>query len=100
MFCEIKKIFHLFYLITITNHLKEFPNTTGWSISFLYTLTGLYDNNDICTKKIVVGTRSVHREISFQIINFEISELLLSKKLVLKLRSILAQNSTYNFEVV
>ena len=67
---------------------------TGWSISFLYTLTGLYDDNDICTKKIVVGTRSVHREISFHIMNFEISELLFCKKLVLKLRSILAQNST------
>ena len=79
---------------------KKSLSNTGWSISFLYTLTGLYDNNDICTKKIVVGTRSVHREISFKIINFEISKFLLSKKLILKLGSILAQNSTFNFEGV
>ena len=46
------------------------------------------------------STRSVHREISFKIINFEISKFLLSKKLILKLGSILAQNSTYNFEAV
>ena len=51
-------------------------------------------------KKIMVETRSVHREISIKIINFEISKFLLSKKLILKLGSILAQNSTYSFEGV
>ena len=38
---------------------------TGWSISFLYTLTGWYGKNDICMVKIGVVTFSVHPEISF-----------------------------------
>ena len=37
---------------------------TGWSISILYTLYCSYDKNNICTKKIVVGICSVHRDIS------------------------------------
>ena len=73
---------------------------TGWSISILYTLYCSYDKNNICTKKIVVGICSVHRDISSKTNNLFFKIFLLSKKLILKLGSILAQNSTYNFEGV
>ena len=73
---------------------------TGWSISILYTLYDWYDNNNIYTKKIVVGICSVHRDISSKTNNFKIFKFLLSKKLILESGSILAQNSTYNFEGV
>ena len=73
---------------------------TGWSISILYTLYGSYDKNNICTKKIVVGICSVHRDISSKTNNLEIFKFLLSKKSILELGSILPQNSTYSFEGV
>ena len=73
---------------------------TGWSISILYNLTGWYDKNNVCTKKIVVDLFSVYRDISSKTNNFKISKFLLGKKLNLKLGSILAPNSTYNFEGV
>ena len=38
---------------------------TGWSISILYTLTGSYDNNNMCMKKIMVDIFSVYPDISF-----------------------------------
>ena len=38
---------------------------TGWSISILYTLIGLYDKNNACTKKIWADLCSGHPEISF-----------------------------------
>ena len=40
-------------------------STTGWSISILHILTGWYDKNNACMKKIVVDLFSVHPEISF-----------------------------------
>ena len=40
-------------------------NNTGWSISILYTLTGSYDNNNMCMKKIMVDIFSVYPDISF-----------------------------------
>ena len=67
---------------------------TRWSISILYTLSGWDDNNNICMKKIVVGIRSVHRDISFKTNNLTIIKFLLRKKWIL------AQNSTFNFEGV
>ena len=51
-------------------------------------------------KKIVVGIRLVHRDISFKTNNLKIINFLLSKKLTLELGSILAQNSTFNSEGV
>ena len=48
----------------------------------------------------MVGIRSVHIDISSKTHDLKISEFLLSKKLTLKWGSILAQNSTYNFEAV
>ena len=56
--------------------------------------------NNICTKKIVVGICSVHRDISSKTNNLEIFKFLLSKKSILELGSILPQNSTYSFEGV
>ena len=50
-------IFYLLQTMCVTQH-------TGWSMSFLYTLTGLYDNN-ICTKKIVVGINSKPNNFKF-----------------------------------
>ena len=38
---------------------------TGSSISVLYTLTGSYDKNNICAKKIGVDIFSVYPDISF-----------------------------------
>ena len=66
----------------------------------LYTLTGWYDKNNACAKKIVVDLFSVYRDISSNTNNLKISKFLLSKKFNLKFGSILAQNSTYNFEAV
>ena len=63
-------------------------------------LSGSYDKNNICTKKIVVGMCSVHRDISSKTNNQFLKKSLLRKKLILELGSILAQNSTYNFECV
>ena len=74
--------------------------STGWSISILHTLTGWYDNNNACTKKIVVDLCSVYRDISTKTNNLKISKFLLSKKLNLNLESISAQNSTHYFESV
>ena len=54
----------------------------------------------IGTKKIVVVIYSVYRGILSKTNNSKIFKLLLSKKLILELGSILAQNSTYNFEGV
>ena len=51
-------------------------------------------------KKIVIGICSVHRDISSKTNNLKIFKFLLSKKLVLGLGSILAQNSTFNFDDV
>ena len=38
---------------------------TGWSISILYTLTGWYDKNNACSKKIMVDLCSIYPDISF-----------------------------------
>ena len=73
---------------------------TGWSILFVHMLSGSYDKNNICTKKIVVGICSVHRDISSKTNNLIFFKFLLCKKLILELGSILAQKSTYNFECV
>ena len=59
-----------------------------------------YDKNNARTKKIAVDLFSVYRDISSKTNNFKISKFLLSKKLNLKLGSILAQTSTYNSEAV
>ena len=72
----------------------------GWSTSIFYTLTGSYDNTNTRLKKNVVGIHSVHIDISSKTHNLKFSKFLLSKKLNSKLGSILAQNSTYNFEAV
>ena len=53
-------------------------------------LAGSYDKNNICTKKIVVGICSVHRDISSKTNNLIFLKFLLSKKLILELGSILA----------
>ena len=63
-------------------------------------LSGSYDKNNICMKKIVVGICSVHRDISSKTNNLKFSKFLLSEKLILELGSILAQKSTYSFEGV
>ena len=63
-------------------------------------LSGSYDKGGVCTRGIVMGICSVHRDISSKINNFKIFKFLLSKKLILESGSILAQNSTYNFEGV
>ena len=73
---------------------------TGWSISFLYTLYDWYDKNNVCMKNFLVGICSVHRDISSKTNNWKFSKFLLSKKYILDLGSILAQNSTYSFEGV
>ena len=73
---------------------------TGWSISFLYTLYDWYDKNNVCMKIFLVGICSVHRDISSKTNNWKFSKFLLSKKYILDLGSILAQNSTYSFEGV
>ena len=76
LFDHIVKILVLIYLgesiqlCNQTNGIQKFikkklNSPTGWSISFLYTLTGLYDNNNACMKKLVVDLLSVHLEISF-----------------------------------
>ena len=83
--------FQLMLLVYETVH-------TRWSISILYTLTGWYDKNNACAKKIVVDLFSVYRDISSKTHNLKISKFLLSKKMNLKSGSIFAQNSTYNFE--
>ena len=73
---------------------------TGWSISFVHMLSGSYDKGGVCTRGIVVGICSVHRDISSKTNYLIFSKFLLRKKLILELGSILAQNSTYNFEGV
>ena len=40
-------------------------DNTGWSKSILYTLTVLYDNNNICMNKIGLDIFSAYPEISF-----------------------------------
>ena len=77
-----------------------FFTTTRWSTSIFDTLTGSYDNTNTRLKKNVVGIHSVHIDISSKTHNLKFSKFLLSKKLNSKLGSILAQNSTYNFEAV
>ena len=52
---------------------------TGWSISILYTLSGLYDNNNKCMKKIIVDIHSAYMEISSKIANLDIYKHLQSK---------------------
>ena len=47
------------------NFLIDVDQFTGWSISFLYTLTGWYDKNNAHTKKIMVDLFSVYPDISF-----------------------------------
>ena len=81
-------------------YLRKACTLTGWSISILHILTGWYDKNNACTKKIVVDLFSVYRDISSKTHNLKFLKFLLSKKLNSKLGSILAQNSTYNFEAV
>ena len=84
-------------LFICTNALSRY---TGWSTSIFDTLTGSYDNTNTRLKKNVVGIHSVHIDISSKTHNLKFSKFLLSKKLNSKLGSILAQNSTYNFEAV
>ena len=79
---------------------KFVSHITGWSTSIFDTLTGSYDNTNTRLKKNVVGIHSVHIDISSKTHNLKFSKFLLSKKLNSKLGSILAQNSTYNFEAV
>ena len=50
--------------------------------------------------KNVVDIHSIYREILSKTLKLKILKFLLSKKLNLKLGSILAQNSTFNFEGV
>ena len=52
---------------------------TGWSISILYTLSGSYDNNNKCMKKIIVDIHSAYMEISSKIANLDIYKHLQSK---------------------
>ena len=88
------------FQIRQTSKYKKSKNLTGWSISILHNLTGWYDNNNACTKKIVVDLCSVYRDISTKTNNLKISKFLLCKKLNLNLESISAQNSTHYFESV
>ena len=73
---------------------------TGSSISILYIFIGEYDENNICRGENVVDIHSIYREILSKTLKLKILKFLLSKKLNLKLGSILAQNSTFNFEGV
>ena len=78
----------------------RFKVDTWWSISILYILIGEYDENSICRRENVVDIHSIYREILSKTLKLKILKFLLSKKLNLKLGSILAQNSTFNFEGV
>ena len=40
-------------------------SSTGWSILFVHILSGSYDNNRICMKKIMVDLFSGYPDISF-----------------------------------
>ena len=57
----------------------DFDIPTGWSISILYTLSGSYDNNNKCMKKIIVDIHSAYMEISSKIANLDIYKHLHSK---------------------
>ena len=50
------------FMVTLGSHRGS---SKGWSISFLYTLIGMYDKNYACSKKIGIDLCSVHPEISF-----------------------------------
>ena len=60
-----QKEWHLTFLKSFKNILYIYYLITGSSISVLYTLTGSYDKNNICTKKIGVDIFSVYLDISF-----------------------------------
>ena len=77
---------------------QELKRYTGSSISILYILIGEYDENNICRGENVVDIHSIYREILSKTLKLKILKFLLSKKLNLKLGSILAQNSTFDFE--
>ena len=52
-------------ILYVIAQIKSYYFITGWSKSILYTLTGLYDNNNICMNKIRLDIFSVYPEISF-----------------------------------
>ena len=59
-------LFEIFFISNQTKMIKWYSCIhTRWSISFFYTLTGWFDNNNVCMKKNMVDIFSVYPDILF-----------------------------------